>query len=169
LVVEAQRRGLPLDAANERTLENIDRSGWAVTMVAPRPSETFPPFAYTIGLSQLGSPELVLVDIAPNTAAAILNDIGERVRNGGSIEAGALRDVLKGDHVLDLRPVEPIHYETYLGRLLWFHKEFGAEPLRVLQVVWPDKAGRYPDDAHSSPEERKRAAELQPLLTRTPR
>lgn len=164
LVEEARSRGIRLDGVNARNLEAIDRDGWAVVMVAPRADESFPAFAYTIGLSARAGSELILVGLDPFVAARILNSIAENAASGGSLRPGPLPDVLEGDHVLDLRLMDPSRYEEYLGRLLWFHETFGRERLRVMQVVWPDKRGRYPDEHEVTADDRR--PELQPLLER---
>ena len=57
------------------------------------------------------------------------------------------------------------HHDAYLGRLLWFHEHFGTGGLRVLQAVWPDDLGRYPDDSRLTDEERARFLEEQPCWT----
>ena len=162
LIDDARNRGITLDLGNARNLEAIDRYGWAVVMVAPKANESFPTFAYTIGLSALAGSELIIVGLDPFVAARILNSIAKNTAEGGSLQSGPLADVLEGDYVVDLRPVDSSRYEEYLGRLLWFHDNFGREPLRVMQVVWPDKQGRYPDESEVSEDDRR--SQLQPLL-----
>jgi hypothetical protein len=164
LIDEARNRGIALDDVNTRNLEAIDRDGWAVVMVAPSEDESFPAFAYTIGLSARAGSELIMVGLDPFVAARILNSIAEDAASGASLRPGPLPDVLEGDYVVDLRLMDPSRYEEYLGRLLWFHDNFGREPLRVMQVVWPDRQGRYPDEFEVTADDRR--PELQPLLDR---
>jgi hypothetical protein len=165
LVEEARRRGVRLDAADARNLEAIDTFGWAVVMVSPRPPESFAPFAYTIGLSRHHAPELIMVGIDASPAARMLNDIASITRRE-PIHVGPLPGIVAGGHVLDLRDVDSRHYDDYIGRLLWFHRHFGAGPLRVLQAIWPDKQGRYPDDPRLTEGERAAFWRRQPLLDR---
>jgi hypothetical protein len=164
LIEESRNRGIALDDVDARNLEAIDRNGWAVVMVAPRADESFPAFAYTIGLSERAGSELILVGLDPFVAARILNSMAETAASGGSLRLGPLPDVLEGDYIVDLRLMDPSRYEDYLGRLLWFHDNFGREPLRVMQVVWPDKRGLYPDEYEVTGDDRR--PELQPLLDR---
>ena len=166
LIDEARRRNVELDAVNGRNLEAIDRFGWAVIMVGPVPDEPFAPFAYTIGLSRLDSPEVIIVGVELRRAGWILNHVGIIARDSGGIDHGPLPGVLSGDYVLDLRETSALHHDAYLGRLLWFHEHFGTGRLRVLQAVWPDNLGRYPDDSRLTDEERARFLEEQPLLDR---
>lgn len=166
MIDEARRRNVELDAVNRRNLEAIDTFGWALVMVGPTRNERFAPFAYTIGLSRLDSPEVIIIGIDPSPAGRILNDIGTIALNGKRIDVGPLPGILGGDYSLDLREMGALHYDEYLGRLLWFHEHFGAGRLRVLQAVWPDKLGRYADDPGLTDEERARFVEDQPLLDR---
>lgn len=164
LVRSARNRGVPLDAVNARNLEQIERVGWAVVMVAPSLSESFPPFAYTVGLSRLGHPETMIVGLEPSVANRLLNDLAMRVAELGPLPFGPIEGLLEGGYSLETRPVDPTHFDEYLGRLLWFHRAFGSGELHVRQVIWPDANGRFPDDPSLSPDERQRALQRQPLL-----
>ena len=167
LIEEARRRNVELESVNGRNLEAIDRFGWAVIMVGPGgEGEQFAPFAYTIGLSRLDSPEVIIVGVELRRAGWILNHVGIIARDSGGIDNGPLPGVLSGDYVLDLREMSALHHDAYLGRLLWFHEHFGTGGLRVLQAVWPDNLGRYPDDSRLTDEERARFVQEQPLLDR---
>jgi hypothetical protein len=164
MIDEARRRHVELDAVDRRSLEAIDVSGRALVAVGPSRNERFAQFAYTIGLSRLDSPEVIVIGIDPSPACQILNDICTVALNGKRINVGLLPGILGGDYILDLREMNALHYDEYLGRLLWFHEHFGTGRLRVLQAVWPDKLGRYPDDPRLTDEERARFVEAQPLL-----
>lgn len=153
-----------MDQANARNLDAIDRHGWALVMVAPTVGESFSPFAYTVGLTRSAGSELILVGLDPYVAGWILNSIATTAADQGSLEPGPVHGMLEGDYVLDLRQMDESHYQTYLGRLLWFHRNFGSGPLVVMQVVWPDKHGRYPDEHQITSEER--GSQIQPLLDR---
>ena len=168
LIEEARRRNVELDAVNGRNLETIDTFGWAVIMVGPvrGEGEQSAPFAYTIGLSRLDSPEVIVVGIELRRAGWLLNHVGIIARDAKGLDNGPLPGILSGDYVLDLREMSALHHDAYLGRLLWFHEHFGTGRLRVVQAVWPDNSGRYPDDARLTDEERARFVQEQPLLDR---
>ena len=82
LIEEARRRNVELDAVNGRNLETIDTFGWAVIMVGPvrGEGEQSAPFAYTIGLSRLDSPEVIVVGIELRRAGWILLCGDDRAR-----------------------------------------------------------------------------------------
>ncbi|MFC4946819.1 DUF4262 domain-containing protein [Pseudonocardia sp. GCM10023141] len=68
--------------------ETIRRHGWALQAVLG--DEESPPFVYTVGLSGFAHPELILFATSQATAATVLNDLGELVREGRRFEAGEL-------------------------------------------------------------------------------
>lgn len=70
--------------------ETIRKHGWAVQAVGPDPRRLSPPFAYTVGLTRFGHPELVVFGLPDKQAAAVLNALGTRARSGLRIADGAL-------------------------------------------------------------------------------
>jgi hypothetical protein len=66
--------------------DTIRRHGWAIRAV-PGDGED-PPFAYTVGLTGFGHPELILFATSPAAAATVLNGLGELVRAGRRLAAG---------------------------------------------------------------------------------
>jgi Domain of unknown function (DUF4262) len=165
LVVEADSRHIILDSFEAWLLDTIDRVGWAQVHVAPTPNETFVRWTYTIGLSRLGHPELVVLGLPQDVAGQLLLTVVQHVLEHGTLEHGALTRMLNHDYVLDIRPVDGRHHQAMFGRLLWFWTTFvrGA-PLRVQQVVWPDEGGHVPDDPTLEPEVAERLLGFQPLL-----
>lgn len=80
--------------------ETIRRHGWALQAVLAE--EDSPPFVYTVGLSGFAHPELILFSTSQATAATVLNDLGELVRDGCRLEAGDVVAVRSGDvHLLE--------------------------------------------------------------------
>lgn len=119
----------------ERLREGVAEKGWLVQGVEG--TGLYPPWAYTIGLSEYGLPELVVTGLPALEAARLLNDLaahslhrapptpGERVplRDGRLIEAVPLTD-------------PPAH-------LVFAVALYGAE-IRALQLVHADSQGRFP-------------------------
>ena len=108
-------------------------SGWAVQYVE---SDRMP-FAYTIGLTRYGLPELLVTGVAPRRAARMLNTLGRRAVSGErpvpgmqiALPAGALVEMVEVEH--------PDVYLVFAGAM------FGDE-VTALQVVWVDSRGRWP-------------------------
>ena len=58
-------------------------------------------------------------------------------------------------------PVAERHHAEYVGYAMWHRRRVGRiGTLQVLQLIWPDKAGLFPDEAGCNP----KVVELQPLL-----
>ena len=77
----------PYDRYDAWLRETIRRCGWALQAVLAD-EDGSPPFVYTIGLTRYRHAELVLFGTGQTTAAAVLNDLGELVRDGGRLAVG---------------------------------------------------------------------------------
>jgi hypothetical protein len=145
------------DDLEETIRETVARVGWFVIGVGS--DDDGPGFAYTIGLHRsYGHPELIIVGLRVDVMHALLNVCGERIKAGETLPLDApFSDVLDDYDVL-LRPVrEPQSYREHVGYALWFN---GGPAFPLLQLVWPDKDGRFPGD----PDAWSGLATQQPLL-----
>ena len=107
------------------------------------------PWTYTVGLAQIGQPELVLMGLEPVPAHFAISWVANEGRAGRPVplDQPFLLDGV-GVKVLDVPD------EWVLGdrsRMAAWFAHFGAadssRPLpEIRQVVWPDAAGRFPDD-----------------------
>jgi Domain of unknown function (DUF4262) len=89
-----------LDQEDAWMRDTVRRHGWAVQAVfgvgcwghpgcdCGQPPGTNPSFAYTVGLYGFGHPELVVFGLCADTAMAVLNELGERVRHGQTLRPG---------------------------------------------------------------------------------
>ena len=156
-----------LDASEQQLVDDVAAYGWHLLKVSSAPGEPAePPFAYTIGLqASYGWPELLCYGLAPETNAALIRNAIDELRGGAGPPAPGLvlRDVVEGFECR-LSPVARAHHREHLGFALWFAGHRGEDPGGVLclQLLWPDRDGRFPDEAGCS--EGVRA--LQPVLAR---
>jgi hypothetical protein len=67
--------------------ETIRRYGWALRSV-PADDDDSPPYVHTVGLTGFRHPELILFATSESIAAGVLNDLGELVRGGRTLEPG---------------------------------------------------------------------------------
>ena len=105
-----------------------------------------------------GYPELVIAGLHPLIAQALLGDLADRVvHHGARLRHGQrITDLIDGyDAVIVDGPVtEELYPGTAIGR-------YGADQVRLQQVVWPDPHGRFPwDPGYQYP------PQAQPLLGR---
>jgi hypothetical protein len=120
--------------------DDVRRDGRSVLCIGAE--DDSPPFAYTIGNALVGLPELLIIG---TLEGGLLNDLsrimlergrafddGELVNLGGKFPVKIITaDVGRAQH----------DYTIQAGQYL------GVEDYPVLQVLVPDRNGRYPDDA----------------------
>jgi len=111
--------------------------GWAVQEVEG--DRIHPPYAYTLGLTECGLPELVITGLTLPRASRLLNRFAEHMVHAEPPAAGE-RIPLVGGPLVEI--VELPHPDAHLNTAVAL---FGRE-LRALQLVWADDRGRWPWD-----------------------
>jgi len=141
-----------LDAGEQNVVDTVSRVGWMVLKVGPTAEDSDPRwFAYTIGLPvTFGWPEFICFGLAPNVVAEVLNNaVAELKARATSPVAGLqLSEVLERSPVR-LEAFAPTLYREHLGWAMWFAAHSGLSPHQFgcLQLVWPDKRGRFPAES----------------------
>ncbi|SFW66979.1 DUF4262 domain-containing protein [Amycolatopsis australiensis] len=119
----------------ERLREGVADRGWLVQGVEGAP--LYPPWAYTIGLSGYGLPELVVTGLPVLAAADLLNEMAAHVLHASPPEPGE-RVPLRGGPLIEVVPLaEPSAHLVFAVAL------YGTE-IRALQLVHADERGRWP-------------------------
>ena len=113
----------------------IERFGWAIQGIEP--GRTSPPWAYTVGLSRFGQPELVLTGMTFPSASALLNDMAAHLLHDAAPEPGTQQQLVRGPLVEFVELAEPS------AHLHWAAALFGPS-LRAIQVVHADQRGHWP-------------------------
>lgn len=120
----------------------VAEHGVAVRMVAgPHPASDEGALAYTVGLSLKDQPELLCTGLPPESAHALLDQLGRRVvQQGLVLEAGQHLDAGHPDGSEGLPvAVIPVQDASDLDAV---RQLYGSRS--VLQVVWTDSTGRFP-------------------------
>lgn len=132
-----------IDDFLRRQEEIIDRVGWAVMHVLPTADEpgTLTPFAYTVGLTAHGYPEMIIAGLDPAMSQTLLNDLAQRVFDRAErFTAGQrINDLLAGYDAIIVEG--PATEALYPGAAF---ARYGKDNVRLQQVVWPDQRGRFP-------------------------
>lgn len=98
-------------------------------------------YSYTLGLTDEALPELWIDGLRPKHAAQILEDVAVKATVGGGVEPGVV-DVGWSTPLRIRGPVAVEEAEVFVASQMWPHPYV----VSVMQVCWPDTAGRFPDD-----------------------
>jgi hypothetical protein len=135
------------EAAMQAVTDDIGTTGWSVA--ATEGDELAPPWAYTVGLwvSQHG-PELTMAGLPVEHMTIILNAIADRIADGEIVDVA---DEIEGicPCALTIRPVHASWRRTNMFAIA--DRYYGYVRPTYLQVVWPDRRGRYPGDRGFQP------------------
>jgi hypothetical protein len=124
-------------------LERLEKHGWFVNKIAG--DERTPQFAYSFGLYERWQhPELILFGLDLNAMHTIVNDAGEKIRNGVRYIDGDITSDLFNEYPCAFRRVDPAWYPTTLSWAAWY---YASADFPALQLVWPDRRGRFPWEA----------------------
>lgn len=126
-----------LDDYDKGCLDLIAKHGWMVQGVFPTRNDPDAPFAYTVGLTAAGLPELVISGLSAETSCALLNNAARRSL-GEEFKPG---QVLDGIASVPFRVVDAPSAEVNMAHHLYEDRD-----VRALQLVWPDKGGAYPGE-----------------------
>lgn len=113
--------------------ETMLKHGWAVQYVESERR----PFAYTVGLTRYGLPELVITGVRPRRAMRLLNMLAQRSVGGARPAPGMVLDLPAGP-VVEI--VEVKHPDVHLR----FAVAMFGEEVTALQMVWADSRRRWP-------------------------
>jgi len=135
-----------MDAAEQKLVSDVETHGWHVMNVME--DEEGPGFAYSIGLTRsLGHPEILVVGLPRDTMHSLINLVGEEVRQGGAFKAGATYEQLLEGYHATFRAIPKDQYRNYLGFARWF---YDGDDFPALQLIYPDREGRWPWDPQAS-------------------
>lgn len=114
--------------------KRIAKHGWVVQGVFPTRDTDPPPFAYTIGLTIAGLPELIVSGLAPNQAEQVITV-------AASVHLG--EELLPGTTTNDVITI-PMRIMDAPRATLGFARKVCGRNTRAVQLVWPDKDGDWP-------------------------
>ncbi|WP_347110059.1 DUF4262 domain-containing protein [Paenarthrobacter sp. S56] len=137
------------DPVFNQLLSLIEKNGWAVRHVGAGDE---PAFSYTVGLTALKHPEIVMEGLPFEVAQAFLNLMGEEVKAGRRFSPGSITTDLTEPPA----PIAFIAAENVTG-LTAVADVYGK--IEALQAIWSDSTGRLPWEPSY-----RNAADVQPLL-----
>lgn len=127
-----------LDAYDRMSLATIAEHGWMIQGVFPTEADPGVEFAYTVGLTVAGLPELVISGLPLELAGTLLNDAA-RHSMGSEVKPGdVLNNIASVPFKVIAAPKAPVNLARHL---------YSPDTVLALQLVWPDDQGSYPGDA----------------------
>ncbi len=108
------------------------QNGWAVQYV-----EDDPPFAYTVGLSEAGLPELLITGLPPARSMLLLNEMAHYMVHEVEPAPG---DTMTFPDDSCAEFVEVAYPDVHMGWAVAFR----GGPIRGLQIAWRDERGHSP-------------------------
>ena len=132
----------------KKVKDNVAKYGWHVTGVFQ--GEDTPPFTYTVGAWDQALPELLIVGLPYQSGGAILNDILNAARKGLELKEGVAYTEF-ANFPLYLKALTLEQAQGWTTMAFTYHtkgkgKANSKDPFLVMQVVYPDRQGRYPWD-----------------------
>jgi hypothetical protein len=150
----------------EGVASRIAKNGFTLVGVFD-PEGKDPPFVYSIGLTQRGWPEVILITacMRPVTIEILLTDLigrwfkDEKITMGDNPDLIFMRD--GSSHSMRVVEVDcnANVLEKYGCQVPIFFEE---SDIKFVQVLWPDPAGKFPDEEGYSTDPRM----IQPLLNK---
>ncbi|HET6285565.1 MAG TPA: DUF4262 domain-containing protein [Amycolatopsis sp.] len=116
----------------------IRKYGWMVQTVER--GSTQPGFAYTVGLTDAGLPELVVTGLRERRSGQLLNYFAQQVVRSGPPEAGEVLPAAVGWPAFEVVPLSSPSAHLLTAVLLY------GEDIRALQLVYEDEHGKWPWD-----------------------
>ena len=119
--------------------EMITEHGWAVQYVFPTREDPVQPYAYTVGLTSFGRPELVVVGLPTDVAGVVLN----RAARQHITDPIAPGDTLRPGLSVSLR-AEAVA-ASVRDRCAGVARHLYGDEVTLVQLLWPSNTGRWPD------------------------
>jgi len=139
-----------IDQYNAHITQTIRRHGLFIQYVGGEscskpgchPTEDEPTFAYTVGLFGLGHPELLIFGVTPGEAVTTFLELGDRVLGGEHLIPGRAVGLRASRYVIEEVP----NPGEIVFRANDFYQRAHQFSVPVLQLTYPDAAGRFPWD-----------------------
>jgi hypothetical protein len=129
-----------LDDHERNFVAKIREHGWLGSSVFE--DAEGPGFSYSTGFwVSAHSPEVITFSLKSDTAHDVFWDLFRDAKAGKEHAIARLSDEVFANISSYLFPVAKVHYRKYLGWSRWF---YAGDEFPCLQLVWPDRSGKFP-------------------------
>lgn len=136
----------------------IREHGMAIQFVFATEEEPGPNFAYTIGMTDIGAPELIVFGFPQQLAGGVMNHLFNEMRT-----CQLQRDLDKVEDLLSvpllLESIDSDVASEFTVQAEVYYEQRGRKPV-YKQMLWPDEQGIYPNQKGFD----KALREVQPYL-----
>lgn len=142
-----------LDAMKRKVVDDVTKNGWSPIHVFA--GEDTPSVTYTVGFhTTFSHPEIVVMNVPYKAAHSFLSNVAARLRADERLTEPGIEyeNIIGNGYKVRFEPT--VRDECNLAR---WHSD---DECAVWQMLWPDKAGNFPDEDNY--DERM----VQPLWTR---
>lgn len=136
----------------EQVRDRVARFGHMVQYVRANNEIGMPGFAYTVGLSNFFTSELIVIGLDLKTSSHVLNHIAEKLKSGQLVIKDG--NLISGLFGVDLRMDVPSPQQIAM-HFMSIALDFACErsnTISAVQIVFPDKDGLFPNDRGCNPE-----------------
>ena len=138
--------------------QNVEQHGLHIQYVFA--DENTPSFIYTIGMTNLGAPELIMFGLPPEAVHDAINQFFQEI----SLQARPKDEKSISDLwsvTMLLEEVDACVASEYTIQCEQYFQGTGKRP-KYKQMVWPDEAGKYPNQKGFN----KKFEDVQPFIGR---
>jgi hypothetical protein len=124
---------------NEYIRTSLAKSGFATIAVGDDPAGDF---AYTVGFTELGHPEILISGLPPRICHQFFWDLYKAIKAGKVYKSGEV-DTDFANLPMAFKTLSPGAAEKFCCQAVYWYEDKGQTPT-FLQLVAPDAAGRFP-------------------------
>lgn len=119
---------------------NIEKYGWTVILIEA--TDYLPSFAYTTGLwKNYQHPELICFGLSVKTLHGILNDAGELIKAGQTLQTDYTYTDFFEENKTEFIPVDGRNIADYFGTAIGFYQ---TADFPAMQLIWTDRDDKFP-------------------------
>lgn len=146
------------DDHDRKLLSDVESVGWHVLCINGDASG--PAYCFSVGLYYtFKHPEILVIGLEHPVANKLINLAGGYISQGKIYDPELLEDDLLEGFSCAFIPISIENYQKYFGYAIWFYRQL-KQPFPAIQLVWPDKQGRFPWERGYN----EQFSTLQPLL-----
>lgn len=128
------------DQVDQDVIDTIKEYGWIDIAVFPTMESQGPPFNYTVGLTAMDHPELVVMGLNNQQGHGILCAAVKLIEGGTTFQADHYAERVLTRMPVAFAEVTDTHHPQF--PLSMANRMYGI--VHALQLIWPDAKGKFP-------------------------